>query len=222
MNRIIDEFDGREVKPIRDKIYELLRKRIFNGNYKIGEKLVENDIATQMRVSRTPIREAFRKLETEGLVKHIPRKGIFVKGLDRQDIIEIYSIRSVLEGLAARSAAENISDKEIEKLKFLINNMQDALKKGEIEIFKSCCSSFNEVIRNASKMPRLNKMISQLKEYTEETREVTLADNERRQDVFHEHDAIFAAIINNNPEKAEEVTKSHIEKAKCIYLKATG
>src|SRR6056297_3078489 len=116
MDVFTNELNGNELKPIRDRVYEILRKRIFASKYEVGTKLVETEIAEQMNVSRTPVREAFRKLEIEGLVEHKPRKGIFVKGLDKNDIKEIYSIRSVLEGLASKNAAKNINEEEREKL----------------------------------------------------------------------------------------------------------
>lgn len=221
MSELIDDLNGDELKPIRDQIYEILRRKIFTSQYNVGKKLIENEIAKQMNVSRTPVREAFRKLEIEGLVEHKPRKGVFVKGLDRSDITEIYSIRSVLEGLAAKNAAKNINDEELKKFKTIISKMKTAIKLDDSELFKRSCIEFNDVIRNASKMPRLHKMISQLKEYTQETREITLSDKNRRRKVVKEHEAIFKAIYNNDSEKAEAVTKEHLEKAKNKFLEAT-
>jgi len=221
MSELIDDLNGDELKPIRDQIYEILRRKIFTSQYNIGKKLIENEIAKQMNVSRTPVREAFRKLEIEGLVEHKPRKGVFVKGLKRSDIIEIYSIRSVLEGLAAKNAAKNINDKELKKIKNIISKMKTAIKLDDSELFKRSCIEFNDVIRDASKMPRLHKMISQLKEYTQETREITLSDKKRRRKVVKEHEAIYKAIYNNDSEKAEVVTKEHLEKAKNKFLEAT-
>jgi len=222
MKNNLEGFDASQIKPIRDKIYELLRKRIFAGLYSAGEKLVETNIAREMQVSRTPVREAFRKLESEGLVEHVPRKGIFVKVLKKNDILEVYSIRIVLEGLASKSAAENIAQEEIIKLKVTLNKMDEALKDEEIELFKSLCIKFNNIIRTASNMPRLIKMIAQLEEYTEETREITLSSKNRRENVMQEHKDIFEALAKKDSVASEEATKNHINNAKNSYLKYTG
>ena len=96
----LDKFDGH--KPIREKVFLSLREAILKGYLKSGERLVEKELAEKMGVSRTPIREALRKLDLEGLVLYTPRKGVIVAGVSAKDALEIYPVRAVLEGLAAR------------------------------------------------------------------------------------------------------------------------
>ncbi|WP_312352990.1 GntR family transcriptional regulator, partial [Aminipila sp.] len=99
---------------LTNEIVDILRERILKGEYIIGEKIIENQIATEFRVSRTPIRDAFKQLETEGLIDYIPNRGSFAKGFTKQDMQDIYSVRSALEQLAIEWAIERITDDELE------------------------------------------------------------------------------------------------------------
>ena len=102
--------DGTEKYSLRGKIFNILRQQILDGKYLPGDSLIETKLAEELGVSRTPIREAIRQLELEGLVDSIPNKGVIVRGISEKDIEDIYTIRKVLEGLAARWAVEKISD----------------------------------------------------------------------------------------------------------------
>lgn len=219
MKDALDMFDSRKIKPMRDIIYESLRQAIFEGRFKTGERLVEHELAEKLNVSRTPVREALRKLEIEGLVEHIPRKGVVIKGFKKEDIIEIFTIRGVLEGLAVRYVANNITEAEIKQLEELVELMRKSNSKGDIDKLMNQCKEFNEIIIRASKMPRLIEMINTLQEYTEKTRRVTMASNNRRIDVLKEHEEIFKAIAERDPDRAEKLVKEHLEAAKQSYLK---
>ena len=105
-----------EYKPLRDVVFENLRGAIVEGRLKPGERLMEVQLAEQLGVSRTPVREAIRKLELEGLVVMLPRKGAYVANMSLKDLIDVLEIRASLEGLAASLAAERITDEDIKKL----------------------------------------------------------------------------------------------------------
>ena len=98
MNPLFEKIEITDLRPIRDIVYQRLRSAIIGGQLEQGERLVETLISENMGVSRTPVREAFRQLEIEGLAENIPRKGTIVKGISKKDIIEIYEIREMLEG----------------------------------------------------------------------------------------------------------------------------
>lgn len=117
MGSLFEKIEVTDLRPIREIVFERLRKAIIDGNLEPGDRLVETFIAENMGVSRTPVREAFRQLEIEGLAENIPRKGTIVKGISKEDIIEIYQIREVLEGLAFRLTCSRISEEQIVELK---------------------------------------------------------------------------------------------------------
>lgn len=210
--------DMSNVKPIRDIVYEYLRKAVMDGELKPGERIIEKEYAEKMKISRTPIREALRKLESEGFVEYIPRKGVVVKGFTVKDIVEIYAIRRSLEGLAMRYVVENISEQELVKLKSLVKDMEEADKEGRIEDVFSTCKEFNEVILNASRMPRLRDLINTLHEYLERFRRITMAKSTRRADAINEHRLILQAIINKDGKAAEALVWDHLDASQKVFV----
>jgi len=156
----LESFNVSNLKPIRDMIYDSIRQAIFEGELKAGDRLVEKELAEKMKVSRTPIREALRKLEAEGLIRHVPRKGVVVKDFTKEEIIEIYSIRQALEALAITYTIKNITKEEIKKLKDIINKMRELTDKDDtINLFKTS-QEFNDILLGSCKMPRLIKLIN--------------------------------------------------------------
>ena len=114
---------------LTDEIADVVRERILKGEYEIGEKIKENQIATELRVSRTPIREAFKILENEGLIDYVPNRGCFAKGFTKQDVEDIYAVREALEALAVNWAVDRISEKEIAALEEQCDLMEFYTKK---------------------------------------------------------------------------------------------
>ena len=125
--------DNREFSPsssLTEEIADVVRERILRGEYEIGEKIKENQIATELRVSRTPIREAFKLLENEGLIDYVPNRGCFAKGFTKQDVEDIYAVRESLEELAVVWAVERISPEEISALEEQCEMMEFYTKNG--------------------------------------------------------------------------------------------
>ena len=222
LKNILDSFNVSRIKPIRDLIYEALRQAIFEGELKAGDRLVEKDLAKKMNVSRTPVREALRKLETEGLVKHVPRKGVVVKGFKRSDIIEIYSIRKALEVLAITYTVENITDEEISKLKEKIEIMEILTYKGDTASLFNVSQEFNDILIKACRMPRLINLINTYLEYLEQFRRVTMKKKERKLKALEEHKQILQAIIDKDVEKAKALTEKHLQGALDAYLETSS
>lgn len=220
MGELSKEINMLEVKPIRDIVYECLRNKIVEGKIKPGERIIEKDYAELMNISRTPVREALRKLETEGFVQCIPRKGALVSEFSIKDILEIYAIRQALEELAIKSCIQNITEKEINKLVQLTEEMDFCDKKGDIETVFAVCKKFNDTILTASKMPRLKNLIDTLQEHLEKFRRITMAKSERRKDAIQEHKEILKAIIDKDEEKAEKLIGEHLEASKNVFLKS--
>lgn len=208
-----------ELEAKQPQVYQVLRKAILSEEIKPGEKLVERKIAMKLGVSRTPVREALRMLETEGLVKHIPRRGVVVTRLSPQEAWEIYQIRSVLEGLAARLAAEWITEEEIEHIEGLIKEMEKAVEAKDLAYLNELNSRFNDAIYGAARSPRLKQMISNLYDYIASFARVGYNLPGRIQEVLAEHKAIFEAIKRGDVEEAERLARAHVVRScECYFV----
>jgi DNA-binding GntR family transcriptional regulator len=161
-------------------IYDRLREAVFNGELKPGDRLVESELGHRMSVSRTPVREALRKLEMEGIVEYLPRKGVVVKGFSREDIIEIYSIRQALEVMSALAAAERITPEELAFLRTCLDNAERHMACGDNEAVFKDHQEFTDALIAGSKMPRLIQLIGTYREYLHRFRRITLGKNRVR------------------------------------------
>lgn len=217
MNQLLNAGIG-NVKPIRDIVYENLRKAILEGKIQPEERIVEKEYAEKLNISRTPIREALRKLEIEGFVEYIPRKGVIVKGFSLKDIMEIYEIRKSLESLAAKHAIKNIDEENIKELKNIIQKMDEAERNGNVDQVYEVCNLYHQVILDISQMPRLKAMVSTLQDYLERFRKVTMAKEIRRMEAIKEHKEILQAIIEKDEQKAEAIVSKHIEGSRKVFL----
>lgn len=205
-------------RPLGEMVYESLRDAIVNQVLKPGERLMEMDLADEMGVSRTPVREAIRKLELEGYVVMIPRKGAYVAGLSIKDINEVFEIRGALESLAAGLAAQRATEKEIEEMELNLAmesshfESSDLLKTIEVD------TKFHELIFNASRNSRLLIMVKELREQVQRFRTTTLAVPGRMKFALDEHREIVEAIANRDVEAAQRAAREHIESAEAALL----
>lgn len=207
-----------DLRPIREIVFLELKKAIFDGRIKEGEHLVENKIAEKMNVSRTPVREALRQLEAEGLVVNIPRRGAIVRGITMKDAEEIYDLREVLEGLGARLACKHITEDNINRLKKILILMEDAIKKKEYNEYLELHKDYNNIILSSSKNKRLQSMMKNIYEHLISLRSVSLYTEDRRFLALEEHKQIVDAIERKDELGAEEITKKHIRKAKKAFF----
>ncbi len=204
---------------MRDMVYETLRQAIFEGHFKHGERMVEKELAEKLQVSRTPVREAFRRLEMEGLIKHYPRKGVLVRGITAEDIIEIYAIREALETMAISFVVENITEDEKQKLYKLIDKMKVLVEVGDDEELFRTSKQFNELLLRASRMPRLVGLINNYQEYIARFRKATMSKPSRKVDALKEHEEILNAIDRMDVSRAKELTIRHLKSAcrECLH-----
>lgn len=149
-------------RSLTDQIYEYLSTSIIEGNINQGEKLLENDLCQQFGISRSPLRECFRILESEGLIIIHPRKGAFVRELSKKDIEDVFPVRASLESLAARLAVPNIGEKEIGIFNDLIGKMKEALRNKDIRSFLHFNFNFHSVFIKASNNQVLEKTLRSL------------------------------------------------------------
>ena len=208
---------GNEVqKEISDRaslsgrVFERIREDILEGKYKDNDELREIAIANELGVSRTPVREALRQLELEGLVSIIPNKGAHVTGISAKDIKDIYIIRSYLEGLCARWACENMTDKVLGELEEIIYLSGFHAKKGNYEQVVELDNKFHECIYDMSDSKILKHMLSDCHKYVKRARKSSLSTDGRAEQSNMEHNAILSAFRQKDPEKAEKLAHEHI------------
>lgn len=202
--------DGSEKYSLRGKIFNILRQQILDGKYLPGDNLIETKLAEELGVSRTPIREAIRQLELEGLVDSIPNKGVVVKGITEKDIEDIYTIRQILEGLAAEWAVDKITDEELAELKDIYELMEFYTKKGDIEQVAKLNTRFHEVIFKATKSGVLQNILTDFQYYVQWARYKSLKSPGRSNEALQEHKKILDAFMEHDCENAEKLVTAHI------------
>lgn len=203
-------------KPLRDVVFETLRGSIITQVLKPGERLMEIQLADEMGVSRTPVREAIRKLELEGLVVMVPRKGAYVAGVSMKDIHEVYEVRSALEMLAVTLAAERITEEELDALERQVlreSEEEDKPNKGDLDSIIYIDSSFHDIIYQAAHNQRLVQFINILQEQLQRFRAASLSTPGRSKTALEEHKKIVEALSERNGELAAQLAREHIENA---------
>ncbi len=195
---------------LRGRVFNKLREDILSGVYQENEELKENTIGTELGVSRTPVREALRQLELEGLVTMIPNKGAYVTGITQKDIHDIYVIRSYLEGLCARWACEHITDAQIEALEEVLYLSEFHARRSHYEQLVELDNKFHELIYRASGSKILDHVLSDFHHYVERVRKITLAAPDRAKKSSQEHAAILDAIRQRDGQLAEALAHEHI------------
>lgn len=202
--------DGAERYSLRGKIFSILRQNILDGKYLPGDSLIETKLAEELGVSRTPIREAIRQLELEGLVDSIPNKGVIVRGITEKDIDDIYTIRRVLEGLAAKWAVDKITEDELNELKDSYDLMEFYTKKGEIEQVAKFNTQFHEIIFKATRSVVLQNILIDFQYYVQWARFESLKSPGRAEKALEEHKRILDAFMKHDAYDAERLVTEHI------------
>ncbi|BCK00350.1 GntR family transcriptional regulator [Anaerocolumna chitinilytica] len=195
---------------LRGRVFTKIREDILAGRYKQNDELKEASIGQELGVSRTPVREALRQLELEGLVNIIPNKGAYVNEISEKDIHDIYIIRSYLEGLCAKWACEYITQEQIDELEEVVYLSEFHAKKEHHEQIVELDNKFHQLIYEASNSKILNHILSDFHHYVQRIRKITLASDLRAANSNKEHNAILDAIRQRDGEKAEMLAHEHI------------
>ncbi|ACV63515.1 transcriptional regulator, GntR family [Desulfofarcimen acetoxidans DSM 771] len=203
---------------VRDKVYNRLREAILAGGLKPGERLVERKLADQLNVSRTPVREAVRMLELEGLVSHLPRVGAVVAQVNDLEVLEIYRIRAVLEGLAARMAAERINPEQLRELVELLNDIEKFAREVDLKRLESVHLEFNDLIYKSADSPRLYSMIMTLTDHISRCVRVGYCYPGRVAAATLEHRQLVEAIKLRDGDLAERIAREHIDNSRQAYF----
>ncbi len=192
------------------RVFHRIREDILSGKYKKNEELKEKTIGEELGVSRTPVREALRQLELEGLVTIISNKGAYVVGFSVEDIQDIYEIRSVLEGLCARRAAVRVTKEQLEELEENLFLTEFHVEKGHAEQVVELDTRFHEILYEACQSKVLEHALRDYHHYLERVRKVTLASKKRSTESNNEHKQILEALKERDAKKAEAYANQHI------------
>ncbi|WP_141432639.1 GntR family transcriptional regulator [Bacillus sp. 03113] len=202
---------------IREHVYRFIKDMILNGEYKSGDRLIERELAEKLNISRTPIREALFRLETQGFVKTVPRKGVVVSDVSEKEVIEVFTILSSLEVLSAKLAAQRMSPELIAEFDEKIAELE-AFEIGADDDYEKKHIDTNYLIYKASQSQKLSEILSGLIEHIQMSASMGYETPGRRSESLREHIDIMKAIRNGEVEMAEYLTKIHIENAKKAYI----
>jgi len=206
-------------KPLREIVFESMREAILSGVLEPGERLMEIQLAEEMGVSRTPVREAIRKLELENFVVMIPRKGAYVAGVSLKDVADVFEIRSALEGLAAGLAAERITDEELEQMeRALFYRSKEGAVDLDLEQIVKSDTDFHALVYKASRNERLIQILANLREQIQRFRTTSLAVPGRMKLAIDEHRMIVEALRNHDSEVAQSLAMAHIVTAENVMF----
>ena len=208
-----------EYLPLRDVVFKTLRQGILTGELKPGERLMEIHLANKLGVSRTPIREAIRKLELEGLVTMIPRRGAEVAQITEKSMKDVLEVRKVLDDLSVELACERITEEEKELLKNACVDFEEAVKTGDFAKIAKTDVAFHDIIITATRNIRLSQMVNNLAEQMYRYRFEYIKDSTQHARLVQEHEEICQGIIAGDKKRALEAIEKHIDNQEIAVLK---
>ena len=203
--------DMNEYLPLRDVVFNTLRKAILKGELKPGERLMEIALADRLGVSRTPVREAMRKLELEGLVVLIPRRGAQVANITEKDLNDVLEVRIALENLSIEKACARMTEEQLAQLWDAAEEFEKTMAEGILVKLAEADVAFHEVIYQSSDNRRLIQVLNYLREQIYRYRVEYLKDEETRNLLVREHKELYEAIRARDVKKAQEISFHHIE-----------
>lgn len=208
-----------EYLPLRDVVFKTLRQAILKGELEPGERLMEIQLAERLGVSRTPIREAIRKLELEGLVLMIPRKGAEVAKISENNLRDVLEVRRSLEELAIDLACQRMTEEELSELKKTEERFAKAIQTGEVMEIAQTDESYHEIIYNSTKNQKLVQILNNLREQMYRYRLEYIKDEDKRQILLVEHDHIIKAMSLRHVQEAKMAIREHIDNQEITILK---
>ena len=200
-----------EYLPLRDVVFNTLRQAILRGELKPGERRMEIQLANKLGVSRTPIREALRKLELEGLVNMVPRKGAEVADITEKSLRDVLEVRKALEELSVQLACEKITEEEIEELKRVAERFKDTLDDQDVTKIAEADVAFHDVIYTATDNQKLILLLNNLREQMYRYRVEYLKKEEAYPQLIAEHEELIDNISKRNKEEATRIMCEHID-----------
>jgi len=205
--------------PSSEYVYRQLRERIINGNLAPDSRLIELSIAAEFGVSRTPVREALKRLAAENLVLADPARGMVVHAPDALEIEDVFVVREELDGLAARLAAHRIKPSELARLRLIVDSMREAVATGRREQIIVANQRFHDVIYAAAGNQALARVAGDLRDFVRRFSTLPFASPDRVDDVVREHEEILAALEAHDPEAAHKASDQHLSAARDYVVK---
>ncbi len=196
---------------LREKILENIRDAIISGSLKAGSRVSEPELAERYGISRTPIREALRQLESEGYLTVIPRRGAVVSEFSQKDVEDFYAIKSILEGYAARQACSRLTDRELDKLQTNNKRLHDLAEQNDIKTFFKVHNDFHEMFIKAADNERLRELITSVVTRFQRLRFMSLSLPGRMKISAQEHEKIIEAFRRRDAETAETLVRKNAE-----------
>ncbi len=197
--------------PLRIEVYEMIKEAIVTGELEPGERIIESKLAEEVGISRTPIREAIRLLESEGYITCISNGGVKVSEITEEDIRDWSEIKMVLDELAMKKAIENITSEQLKEMEELLDEMKKLLKDGDKNKGKIVDSGteFHQKIFEASGNKMILAISKDYQKFTLRLRNIIVKEKSRREEAWQEHKMIFEAIKNKNSQRAIELIRNH-------------
>lgn len=212
-------FDIQNHKPLREMVYEELKMQILTGAIVPGTRMMEVELAKEIGVSRTPIREAIRKLEKEGLVTIEPRRGAYASQISTSDMVEILEVRQNMEGLAAYFAASRMTPQQFIELKEVSDKYNESVAQGNMEDMIKYDTRFHRIIVESCNNKILVQMIEQLQELVLRFRYIYYDNFKRAENMPEEHKQIMEAIKSGDADAAREAADVHIDRLKELVIR---
>jgi DNA-binding GntR family transcriptional regulator len=209
-----------ESRPIREIAYEVLKKAIITGEIPAGERIVETDYADRLHISRTPLREALRKLERDGLVEYVMRRGVIVHAFTTEDVEQIYTIRNCLEMLTLPDIIEKATPEDIAHLRELLAKMDELNAKNDVEALSPVAREFHTAITAISGKNRILRVIEGQDEYIRRFSAMAIKQEDRRNEANEEHHRLVDLIEQKDLPAFEALMKQHIDRSKECCLAA--
>ena len=206
---------------LREKILENIRDAIVSGSLKAGSRVSEPELAERYGISRTPIREAFRQLESEGYLTVIPRRGAIVSEFSPKDVEEFYAIKSIMEGYAARRACEKLTKKDLDRLQAINDKLAELARAGDIKHFFKVHSDFHELFIKAADNEKLHELIAGLVTKFQRLRFTSLSLPGRMEISVQEHEKIIDAFRNRDADLAETLVRKNAEYGGQVLMNGT-
>lgn len=203
-NEVSDQYS------LRGRVFTKIREDILSGKYKEHEELKEVAIGEEMGVSRTPVREAFRQLELEGLIHIVPNRGAYVTGISAKDVHDIYMIRSRLEGLCARWACDNITQEQLDEMEENVYLSEFHAAKGHLDQIAELDNRFHKILYSACNSKMLEHLLLDYHQYVQRVRRKTLSTASRSTESNREHRAIMEAVKQGDKDLAEKLAHQHM------------
>lgn len=209
----------RPLMPLYDVVYHYLKQDILKGVYKPGDRITEEDISAKAGISRTPVREAIKRLAAEGLVEFLPKRGAIVLNNSAEEVSFLWDNRIYLETKLSELAAKKADDEQKAELREYIRMMKESEGTTDSDEMEEILFSMNEYILQIVKLNQAERLYNLVNTFSSEVTDIAMKDHARLSDAFKEHIEIATAICENDAEKAASLTHDHLLKWKVIYMK---